>query len=200
MNKSFLEALENRRTYYSISNETTISDNEIVKILEQILYHTPSTFNSQSTRLVLLLGEQHKALWEITKETLKRMVTPEQFVKTEAKIDNSFLAGYGTILFYEDLEVVEGLQKQLPSYSEKFAQWSDHTNAMHQLGVWCLLSEAGLGASLQHYNPLIDTQVAEKWGISPKWRLIAEMPFGKPIAHPGEKTHEPMEKRLLIFK
>ena len=34
------------------------------------------------------------------------------------------------------------------------------------------------GASLQHYNPLIDEAVAKQWHINPNWKLIAEMPFG----------------------
>ena len=71
---------------------------------------------------------------------------------------------------------------------------------MHQLAVWTMLEEVGFGASLQHYNPLIDAEVASTWGISPKWKLMAEMPFGKPTAAPGEKEFQPLEKRLLVFR
>jgi Predicted oxidoreductase related to nitroreductase len=39
-------------------------------------------------------------------------------------VNGSFLAGYGTVLFFEDMSVVKGLQGNMPSYSEKFAQWS----------------------------------------------------------------------------
>ena len=46
--------------------------------------HVPSAFNSQSTRVVLLLGESHKKLWQIVKDALKRIVPAEAFVKTEA--------------------------------------------------------------------------------------------------------------------
>lgn len=70
--------------------------------------NVPSAFNSQSTRIVLLLGKNHKRLWEITKETLKRIVSAEVFKGTEAKIDGS-LARPATerILFYEDKAVVD---------------------------------------------------------------------------------------------
>jgi len=40
-----------------------------------------------------------------------------------------------------------------------------------------MLEDAGLGASLQHYNPLIDQETAETWDINPDWKLLAQMPF-----------------------
>ena len=45
------------------------------------------------------------------------MVPAEAFPATEAKIDNAFAAGYGTVLYYEDESVVEGLQNAFPLYS-----------------------------------------------------------------------------------
>lgn len=200
MDMTFKEALKNRRTYYSIKNESPVTDEKIEEMLAQALMHVPSAFNSQSTRVVLLLGEQHKKLWEITKETLRKLVSPEKFGDTEAKLDGAFAAGYGTILFYEDTGVVENLQKSYPSYSENFPVWSLQTSGMHQFAVWTMLEEAGFGASLQHYNPLIDAEVAATWGIDPKWKLIAEMPFGKQAGTPNKKDYAPLEKRLLVFK
>lgn len=197
---TFKEALKNRRTYYTITNESPVSDEQIKEILAHALLHVPSAFNSQTTRVVLLLGDQHKKLWSITKETLRNIVPAENFSATEAKIDGAFAAGYGTVLFYEDTEVVEGLQKAFAAYSENFPIWSQQTAGMHQLAVWTMLEEAGLGASLQHYNPLIDAEVASTWGINPKWKLIAQMPFGKPTAAPGEKEFQPLEKRLFVFR
>jgi predicted oxidoreductase (fatty acid repression mutant protein) len=124
---TFLEAIKNRRTYYAITNESPVSDEKIKEILEQALLHVPSAFNSQTTRLVLLLGDQHKKLWNITKETLRKIVPAENFGATESKIDGSFASGYGTVIFYEDTEVVEGLQKAFPSYSDNFPIWSQQT-------------------------------------------------------------------------
>lgn len=116
MARSFKEAIQHRRTHYGIGNNSPISDNEIHEIIKTAVTHVPSAFNSQSTRIVLLLGESHKKLWEIVKDTLRKIVPAEAYKATEAKIDNSFEAGYGTVLFFEDTAVVEGLQKQFPSY------------------------------------------------------------------------------------
>ncbi|MDD4637257.1 MAG: nitroreductase family protein, partial [Bacteroidales bacterium] len=73
-------------------------------------------------------------------------------------------------------------------------------SAMHQFAVWNLLEEAGLGATLQHYNPLIDEEVRKTWNLPASWTLIAEMPFGTPVADAGEKTFQPIEDRVKIFK
>lgn len=199
MSRNFKEIIKNRRTYYSLSNKSSISDKEIKDIIDFAVLHVPSAFNSQTTRVVLLLGENHKKLWNITLETLRKIVPPEAFAATENKINGCFASGYGTILYYEDQEVVEGLQKSFPSYSDNFPIWSQQTAGMHQFAIWSMLEDAGLGASLQHYNPLIDAEVAKTWNINPKWKLIAEMPFGIPSAEPGTKEFSPLENRVLVF-
>ena len=102
MVQNFKEALKHRKSYYHITNSSPISDEQIKEIIDFAVMNIPSAFNSQSTRIVLLLGENHKRLWKITKDTLKRLVSAEAFKATEAKINESFAAGYGTILFFED--------------------------------------------------------------------------------------------------
>jgi len=200
MSRNFQEAMKHRRSYYGINNTSPISDQDIQKIVEQALLHVPSAFNSQSTRVVVLLGEQHKKLWDLTKDILKEIVAEQSFATTEAKINNSFRAGYGTILFFEDQEVIENLQKQFPLYSDNFPIWSQQTSGMHQWAVWTMLEDAGLGASLQHYNPLIDEKVKDTWNINLHWKLMAQMPFGTPVVEPGEKEFSPLSERLKVFK
>ena len=200
MERSFCEALKNRRTYYSITNQSLIPDEEIHKIVNFAVTHVPSAFNSQSTRVVVLLGDSHKKLWDIVKAALKKIVPAEAFVQSEEKIDHAFACGYGTILFFEDQQVVKGLQDAFPLYQENFPGWSLQTSAMHQLAVWVMLEDAGFGASLQHYNPLIDEEVRREWNLPEHWHLIAEMPFGVPASGPGDKAFQPLEERVKVFK
>ncbi|WP_424244544.1 hypothetical protein Dip510_001797 [Elusimicrobium posterum] len=199
MTLSFTDAVKNRRSCYTIKKSSPITDKQIEEILEFVILNTPSAFNSQSARFVLLLGKESDKLWDIVKNTLKAMVPPANFPKTEEKI-NSFKAGYGTILFFEDTTVVEGLQAKFPSYKDNFPVWSEQSAGMHQFAVWCMLEGAGLGASLQHYNPIIDEEVKKTWNIDSKWKLRAQMPFGTPEGDPGPKTFEPVEARLKVFK
>ena len=200
MERSLKEALKLRRSYYAVSNKSLISDEEIENIVKFAVKHVPSAFNSQSTRLVLLLGEQHRKFWDIVKESLRKIVSAEAFKATETKVDTSFKAGYGTVLFFEDRTIVEGLQKAFPLYHEKFPIWSQHTSAMHQLAVWAMLEDAGFGASLQHYNPLVDKAVMAEWKLPENWELVAQMPFGVPLQEPGQKEFNPIEERVRVFK
>ncbi|GGM33293.1 nitroreductase [Paraliobacillus quinghaiensis] len=199
MSKDFYTAIKDRRTIYGISNEEIVSQERIEEVVKYAVKHTPYAFNSQSGRVVVLFGEQHQALWDITKETLRKIVPAENFAATEERVD-SFASGYGTVLFFEDQEVVEGLQKQMELYKDNFPIWSDQSSGMLQYNVWTSLDIEGLGASLQHYNPLIDDEVKEKWDIPSSWLLRAQMPFGKPVAPAGEKEFQPLDERVKIYK
>ncbi|MDQ0231992.1 nitroreductase family protein [Metabacillus malikii] len=199
MSKDFYTAIKERRSHYSINKDVTVTDERIKEIVEFAVKHTPSSFNSQSTRVVVLTGEAHDKLWDITTATLKKVVGDGDFSGTQQKMD-SFKAGYGSVLFFEDEEVVKSLQEQFALYADNFPIWSNQTNAMHQFVIWTALEAEGLGASLQHYNPLIDDEVKQEWNIPANWKLIAQMPFGNPTAPAGEKEFLPLEDRVKFFK
>jgi len=200
MEKKFFEAVKMRRSHYGLTKEKIVSEEKILEIVEETLTHTPSAFNSQSSRIVVLFDGQSDRLWNIVKEELKKIVSEKAFQKTEEKIDGSFKSGYGTILFFEDMAIVEGLQERFPRYKDNFPVWSDHSAGMHQYVIWTALSAEGLGASLQHYNPVIDETVRKEWSIPDKWKLLAQMPFGKPVDLPEEKEVMPMEKRMKVYR
>ncbi|TOP23933.1 hypothetical protein, partial [Vibrio parahaemolyticus] len=81
-----------------------------------------------------------------------RKIVPEQaFAATEQKID-SFAAGAGSVLFFEDQDIVTGLQEQFPLYADNFPIWSEQASGIAQFAVWTALSQENIGASLQHYN------------------------------------------------
>ena len=199
MNKNFYEAIKERRSIYAISKESPISDERIKEIVEYMVKHVPSAFNSQTTRTVILLGESHDKLWNITMEALRKIVPASDFASTEAKI-NSFKGGYGTVLFFEDFAVVESLQKQFELYKDNFPVWALQTSGMMQFSVWTAFATEGLGASLQHYTELIDAEVKKEFNIPNNWRMMAQMPFAKFTAGAGEKEFSPIEDRVKVIK
>ena len=199
MSKDFLTSVSDRRSYYEISKESPISAEQIQQLIEHAVKYAPSAMNSQSARVVLLLGAQHDRLWEITKEALRKIVPADQFGSTEQKI-NSFAAGYGTVLFFEDQETIEALQQEYALYKDNFPIWSLQSSGMNQFIVWTALENEGLGASLQHYNELIEEDIKNEWDLPSKWKLLAQMPFGKMAAIPSEKEFKPLEDRIKVFK
>ena len=199
MTKDFYTAIKERRSYYGINKEVQVSDEKIKEIVEFAVKHTPSAFNSQSSRLVVLTGSAHDKLWDITTQALRKAVGEGDFSGTQQKMD-SFKAGYGSVLFFEDESVVKSLQEQFATYADNFPIWSQQTSGMHQLVVWTALEAEGLGATLQHYNPLIDDEVKKEWNVPSNWKLIAQMPFGNPTAQPGDKEFKPLEDRIKFYK
>ena len=199
MSKDFFSAVADRRTFYNISKEAVVSDDKIKEIIQKAVKYTPSSFNSQSARVVLLLEKEHDKLWDITTEALRKIVPSDNFSSTEEKI-NSFKNGYGTVLFFEDVSVVESLQSQFPLYKDNFPIWSQQASGMHQFVVWTGLEIEGFGVSLQHYNEVIEADVKKEWNIPSNWKMISQMPFGKPTKEPDEKQFNPLEDRIKVFK
>lgn len=199
MEKTFLEAVRDRRTFYAIGSGSPISDSRIEEVVGQAVKHVPSAFNSQSARVVLLFGDAHRKLWNIVMETLRKIVPADSFAKTEEKI-NSFAAGHGTVLYFDDDETTQSLMEKFPPYRDNFPVWAQQSNGMLQFAVWTVLEQEGLGVSLQHYNPLIDDEVKVTWNLPQSWKLIAEMPFGEPTGEPGAKDFLPLEQRMSTYR
>ncbi len=199
MSKDFYNAVKDRRSFYGISKESTVSNTRLQEIVNDAVKYAPTAFNSQSSRVMVLLGVHHDKLWNLTKEELRKLVPPENFSSTESKID-SFKNGYGTVLFFEDQSVVESLQRQFELYKDNFPVWSLESSGMLQYIVWTALELEGFGASLQHYNPLIDSSISREWNIPSNWKLLAQMPFGKPTASPDEKQFQPLDFRVKFLK
>jgi len=83
MNSAFWDAAKARRSYYAISKERVTTDERIEEIVGEAVKHVPSAFNSQSARVVILLGEQHDRLWNLTKAELRKILPAESFQATE---------------------------------------------------------------------------------------------------------------------
>lgn len=197
--QDFYKAVEERRSQYALSNESPISDEKIEEIIAHAIKHAPTAFNSQSGRAVLLLGKEHEKLWDMTEEVLRKEVGDGNFESTAQKM-GAFRGAYGTVLFFEDQAVVKSLQEQFPLYADKFPEYAFQSSGMLQYIVWTAFDAEGLGASLQHYQPLIDEGVQKAWNIPEDWMLISQMPFGKPVAAPGEKEFQSVDSRMKVYK
>jgi len=195
---NFLNSIKARRTIYAIGKNVTVDQAKIEETIREAVKQSPSAFNSQTSRVVTLYGESHTNFWNIVRETLRKIVPAEAFEGTNQKID-SFSAGFGTALFYEDQDVVKGLQEQFALYADNFPVWSEHSSAIAQFATWAALSEIGIGASLQHYNPIVDAEVAETYDIPANWKLRAQLVFGSIEAPAGDKPFMDDAARFKTF-
>ena len=184
---------QNRRSQYALGKKLPLAENEVLEIIDNAVKYSPSAFNSQTAHAVVLLGDNHQKLWDITFEELGKFLSNEDAkAATKAKLDG-FAAAYGTILFFEDHDVVKGLQEQFPSYADNFPLWSEQSTGIASFAVWNALAEAGVGANIQHYNPVIDERVAKEWNIPANLVLRAQMPFGEIVGEPA-----PIERKSRV--
>lgn len=85
--------------------------------------------------MVILFGQSHDTFWHIVRETLRDLVSADAFEATNSKIDG-FAAGYGTALFYEDQNVIKGMQEKFALYADNFPIWSEHASGIAQFATW----------------------------------------------------------------
>lgn len=192
------QAAEARRSIYALNKNLPISNDEVNKIIEHAVLHTPSSFNSQSTRVVAVFGAEHEKVWGFVEDALRAIVPADQFEPTAQKIA-MFKAAAATVLFFEDQDVVKGLQEQFPAYAANFPVWADHADAMMQYALWTTFAAAGVGANLQHYNPLPDAAIAKEYGLPESWQLRAQLVIGGIEAPAGEKTFQAVDARFKSF-
>ncbi len=200
MNSQFNSLTANRRSIYALGDNLSQTPEEIFDLVKQIIKNSPTAFNSQTVRAVVLFGKSSAKVWEIVEDALRKIAkSPDAFEKTKAKID-SFKAGYGTILYFTDTAIVHQLENDYPSYAANFANWAEQGLGGAQQAVWTALAEQGIGASLQHYNPLIDDAIHQTFNLPADWQLRAEMPFGSIEAPAGEKAHLDDEEMFKLIK
>jgi predicted oxidoreductase (fatty acid repression mutant protein) len=194
-----LNAIKNRRSIYAISKDSPLNEAEIQQLINEIVEVAPSAFNSQSSRLVVLFGDKHQKFWDLVETELRKHVPEAHFAPTKSKLD-SFAAGFGTILYFDEETVTHEYAEKFKTYAEHFTSWAAQSSAILQFAIWTALEDAGLGASVQHYNPLVDEVAKAEFGLPTSWKLIAQMPFGGKVAEAGEKTSIPVEERVRVLK
>lgn len=97
--QSLIDLATARRSYYPLSKDLTITPARVQEIVKELLNQVPSSFNSQSNRVVVLFGADHEKLWDITTEILKAIVPADQFESTANKMA-MFKGAAGTVRFF----------------------------------------------------------------------------------------------------
>ena len=98
--------------------------------------YVSSTFNMQSYRIIALFGEKSDLLWDIVENSLLEKIGQEKFDKTKQKEKiQGFRGGNGTLLFFEDMAVIEEKGNIVKFYKETFPSWSDQESGIIQYAV-----------------------------------------------------------------
>lgn len=195
---NFVELLKKRRSIYNLGKDVPLSNEEIVSLVTEVVRESPTAFNSQTQRVVFLFEDEHEKIWNMTTELLKPLTPEEAFENTKAKLQ-SFSNGKATLLFFEDMDIVKGLQEQFPLYADNFPIWSEQASGLTQSNVWTALAEKNIGANVQHYNPIIDEAVTNEWDIPQNWKLRAQLVIGSIESPALEKEYMENNQRFKVF-
>lgn len=194
------EPILKRHSQYDLNDSLPSSYDEVERLIGNILLTTPSAFNSQPVRTVILHGPAHRRHWDLIKELLIDKIGEERYAGDTEKKIKGFHDAAGTVLFFDDEEVTQGLCDKFPSYAHNFPRWAEQAQGSHQYAAWLGLVELGFGVNLQHYTGLNDDRVREDAGVPETYRFIAEMVFGGMNSDTGkQKEKEPLSKTIKVI-
>lgn len=193
---SFIEMIKSRRSVYSLNKDLPVFPEKIIELVRDCVRYVPDAFDMKSQRVLVIMGDKHTEFWNAVYDAL----VAETGGRFSRERTDSFAAGAGTILYFYDGAAVEETRRQYPGYAENFHDWVMQSNGMLQFAIWTGLANLGVGASLQHYNPVIDKMVREKFNLPESWTLVAQMPFGGIAAAPKPKIVEDIDLRVKIEK
>lgn len=179
----YLKALATRRTIYALKPElpSNVSIAEIQAAIQAIIRDTPTSFNSQGSRAIILTGDKHKKVWGQVVDS----IPDESGKKRPASVRDE---AYGSVIFFTDDITTEKLESQFPAWAAAMAQFADHSSGAAQIHSWTALELLGLGAHLQHYNGYIKAALGEE--APAEWNVQAQLVFGLPAAGAGEKVFD----------
>lgn len=116
---ALVQMAKTRRTVYGLNKTLPVPASRIHELVRQTTLHTPSSFNSQSNRVVVLLGADHDRLWDIAGEALRTVVADDRWPATAERIAG-FRAAAGSALFFTDDDDVKAMQARFPAYADRF--------------------------------------------------------------------------------
>lgn len=97
---TYLDAVKYRRTVYGLNDKSPVPDSRIEELVNETMLSIPSSFNSQSTRLLVVVGEQHKKFWDAVTEAMKAVILQykgeEDWKRNEGRLQG-FRNAYGTV-------------------------------------------------------------------------------------------------------
>ncbi|KAL6947425.1 hypothetical protein ACO0QE_002309 [Hanseniaspora vineae] len=186
-----LDAVTARRSIYSLKPELPagVKLADVESIVQTIIKETPTSFNSQVNRAVILAEDAHKKVWDqvlnsINDEKINQKV---QSVKDDA---------YGTIVFFTDDATTEELQAKFPAWTSSFQSFAQASSGAAQIATWTTLATANVHGTLNHFNGYVKAALGD---VVPKnWTIEAQLVFGSKNGEPREKTYIDNKVKLIL--
>lgn len=197
---AYSDILRMRRSIYILNDQLPISQQVVTDRVKEAISLSPTAFMMQDVHAIVITGDNHHKLWDKTvHDTLQKIVPPEPFKRTEIKLQ-TFSKGAGTILLFRDLAAVEQMKQDYATYANEMDSWSWQDVGIVMVNIWNSLAEAGVGANIQHYNPLIDDEVKATWNVPADYQLVGQMVYGGIVSRPGDKERKDVNELVQVLE
>ncbi|CDR44184.1 CYFA0S14e00584g1_1 [Cyberlindnera fabianii] len=187
---TFIKTYNTRRTQYQLKKALPqgVTIEQVQSIVQEFVKHTPTSFNMQSLRAVVITGALHEAVWKAVADALP---TDDAKRRPLSAKDEA----YGSVIFFDDSTTIKGMQEKFAVYADYFPIFAATSNGAAQINTWAAIGELGLGGHLQHYNPFVEAALKGK--VPESWTVQAQLVFGVPTAEAGPKQFIENEVKVL---
>lgn len=204
----------------SDSSSSVVTYDTIMTAVERSLKVSPSSFNSQDTRIVALLGADHVGYWRLVCERLRSTCGEKASSRAaEAECDHiekAVIPAMGTLLYLINDETVNATCAAYPAYAASFPGYAEQSAAMAASAAWTAIStlDSSLGAMPVYYGaPVVvdakSTAAAKAKGLNPAfpaamaipagWHLSTEFVFGSVEETPKPAAVIPTNHQVMVF-
>jgi len=160
-----------------------MSTMELTALIKQVVSLTPTCYNCQGSRLVILYGTYHEEFW-------RRMMNVTESGDVERRaVECNVIPASGTIVLLEDEMSMKVMQKLYPLYASAFPLFAERSSAMAEVGLAVALTQKGIGTISRHYRVDVAAVLDENADIPSSWKMKAQIAFGTSVT-PGTKPEE----------
>lgn len=150
----------------------------------------PSAYN-QPPWHVVVVRERAGELWETVERAFRNRLEGDRLERYLRRLDG-FRDSVAVALIYEDRSVLAALEDAWGISPSQASAFSEQALGMVQLSLWLAVVEEGLATSLQHWEALVEAELAEFLDLpAGLYRLAATMPIGyadedpRPVERPA---------------
>jgi predicted oxidoreductase (fatty acid repression mutant protein) len=191
-----LSGLLDRRRSIRRLEDGPIGAGTLTRLIEAV-QRTPAAFNLQPWHVVIVRDER-AAFWDVIEAGFRAGLSDDRLERYLDRLAG-FRPGAGAILIYEDRAVLPRLANDWQISDEQASAFVQQGLGMVQLAMWLALTNEDLVTSLQHWDWLVESRLADFTGIpAERYKLSAIMPIGY-AAEPPRSVERPSPERVVSF-
>lgn len=176
----------------SASLPADLSADDVTKLIQQVVAITPTCYNCQGSRVIILYGEEHTRFWQ------RLMKLKVDTAEERRFLEESVVPAAGTVVLLEDDLSVKVMQKMYPSFAMAFPYFAEHSSGMVELSLTVGLAQKEIGTIIRHYRTDPAEVLEADSDVPETWKMKAQIAFGLKTA-PSMRREELPDSHCFIL-